>query len=137
MNVRVLNRCLWVGCLIGLYILVSAHAPVLLTISADTGSMEPNIHGGDISFIDPTVTIDDIDESDVVVYESDEIRPGDFIGHRVIVNSSTDGLVTKGDNERFTDQHPSVGEPQVTDDNLEGRVWYTVETSRLLNLLPY
>ncbi len=57
-----------------------------------SGSMEPKLHVGSLSFINKNVKLEDIKEGDIVAYKSDKI----LVAHRV-KSVEQNGLITKGD----------------------------------------
>jgi len=63
------------------------------------------------------VDFDEIEVGDVIVYKFPNKEP---VIHRV-VGKSNNTLITKGDNNRVTDQQSSVIAPPITEENVEGR----------------
>ena len=65
----------------------------------ETGSMEPTIKRGSLSFINKHIKYDNINNNDIIAY----ILPsGSKVTHRVI-NITEDGFETKGDNNNLSD----------------------------------
>lgn len=65
----------------------------------ETGSMEPVIHAGSISFINRHAKYDDIKQGDVIAFT---VATGDRVTHRVI-NITEEGFETKGDANSASD----------------------------------
>lgn len=80
-----------------------------------TDSMEPTIEEGDGFVTIPAAIAGPVEAGDVVVYDARAIHDGGFVTHRVI-DSTTDGYVTRGDANPFTDQ--DTGEPPVGDEQI-------------------
>ena len=116
--------------LAGLFLALLFLSPIMVNPVAFTGSMEPNLKGGDILIIDESVDESDLEVGDIIKYESQAISPGDSIVHRI--TADFDGFETRGDNRYATDQQLPNSEPRITNDNLEGKVIYVIPTSRLL-----
>ena len=57
-----------------------------------SGSMEPTLHVGSLSFINKNISIDEIEKGDIVAFKADKV----LVAHRVY-SVEKDGLVTKGD----------------------------------------
>lgn len=90
-------------------------------------SMEPVIHQYDTIIVDTSVDISDIEEDDIILYNSGGIE----IAHRVVYRQlDSDGvsLVTKGDNNPIVDDEP------VTSEQYIGKV---VKLLRTYKILPY
>lgn len=107
----VLVLTLIVGSLIG--------QPVLLSFVV-SGSMSPTIQEGDGFVAIPDQVAGDIEEGDVVVFESREIQGGELTTHRV-VGQTDRGYITRGDANPFTDQDGS--EPPVTESQIVAVAW--------------
>jgi len=91
--------------------------PILLGY-VTTDSMEPEISAGDGFVVLPTAVTDDAAEGDVVVFEAQRLNGGGLTTHRV-VDRTTEGYVTKGDNNPFTDQDGP--EPPVSDQQIRAK----------------
>ncbi len=85
--------------------------PILLGF-VETGSMEPTIDTGDGFVAIPSELTDDPEPGDVIVFEATNIQGGGLTTHRVVEETSQ-GYVTRGDANPFTDQ--DSGEPHVRD----------------------
>ncbi len=89
----------------------------------ESNSMEPTYNRGDLVFWRP-VSMDEVEKGDIVVYSS-EARRGEIIIHRVVEieeNGEQKRLITKGDNNNYTDQSgPHYPEPPVTENELLGK----------------
>ena len=89
-----------------------------------SGSMQPTLYRGDIVFWTPT-SIENVEEGDIIVFQSG-LEEDVIISHRVEEVQDDSGrveLITKGDNNNFTDQSgPHFPEPPVTSSNYHGKV---------------
>jgi signal peptidase len=65
----------------------------------ESGSMEPNIKTGSLSFINKHVKYDDIKVNDIIAFS---VETGNKVTHRV-VNITDEGLETKGDANNLSD----------------------------------
>ncbi len=65
----------------------------------ETGSMEPGIQRGSLSFINTHVDYDSINENDVIAFS---LSSGKKVTHRVI-KKTDEGLETKGDSNNISD----------------------------------
>jgi signal peptidase len=88
--------------------------PVLLAY-VDSGSMEPTIDEGDGFLTVPAVVAGPPAEGDVITFRAQEIEGGGLTTHR-IVGETSEGYITRGDANPFTDQDGS--EPPVTEDRI-------------------
>ncbi|ELY45004.1 signal peptidase I [Natronorubrum sulfidifaciens] len=93
--------------------------PILLGYVA-TGSMEPTMDAGDGFVAIPSAVTGSVTDGDVVVFEARELHGGGLTTHRV-VGETSEGYVTKGDANPFTDQ--DGGEPHVTDGQIVAKAW--------------
>jgi len=107
----VLVLTLIVGALVG--------QPVLLSFVV-SGSMSPTIQEGDGFVAIPAQVAGDIEQGDVIVFESQEIRGGELTTHRV-VGETESGYITRGDANPFTDQDGA--EPPVTESQVVAVAW--------------
>jgi signal peptidase len=82
--------------------------------------MSPTIQEGDGFVVVPDQLTGDIDEGDVVVFQSQEIEGGELTTHR-IVGETDRGYITKGDGNPFTDQDGV--EPPVTESQIVATAW--------------
>lgn len=89
--------------------------PALLAF-VETGSMEPTLNAGDGFVAVPAALAGDVQEGDVVVFESEHIHGGQLTTHRV-VDARDSGYITQGDANPFSDQ--SGNEPPVTDGQIK------------------
>ena len=88
-------------------------------IGVATGSMEPNIHVGDMVLIDQKVSVNDIHVGDVIQYGLNSYT----VIHRVEQKYQEDGhtyFITKGDNNDDSDLKP------VSEGQLKGKVIYRI-----------
>jgi signal peptidase len=82
--------------------------------------MEPTIDVGDGFVAVPPDAAGEIDEGDIIVFESEQIQGGGLTTHRV-VDVTAEGYVTQGDNNPFTDQ--DGGEPPVSRTEVKAVAW--------------
>jgi len=88
--------------------------PVLLAF-VETGSMSPTIEAGDGFIAIPDTLSGSTERGDVVVYQAQVIEGGGLTTHR-IVGENSQGYITRGDANAFTDQddgEPPVKEAQI------------------------
>lgn len=81
----------------------------------ETDSMEPQLDPGDGYIGVPRPLAGDIEPNDVITYEAQSLGGGGLTTHRVVEETSG-GYITKGDNNPFTDQdgpEPPVTEAQI------------------------
>lgn len=64
-----------------------------------SGSMEPKLHTGSLSFINKNIKYEDIKEQDIVAYKTSS---GALVSHRVI-KIEKDGFITQGDANKVDD----------------------------------
>jgi signal peptidase I len=122
----------------GTVIYVTAFALLLFWaffVQADTRrvdgySMLPTLEGGDLVVIQ-NVPIDQIHIGDIIVYNGLCSAQGESVVHRVI-NITSQGLITKGDNNQYTDQHYGIAISPITQQCLEGKVIFVVPYVELL-----
>ncbi|WP_229775265.1 signal peptidase I [Haloarcula sebkhae] len=93
--------------------------PVLLSFVV-SGSMSPTIQEGDGFVAIPEQVAGDIEQGDVIVFQSQEIRGGELTTHRV-VGETDRGYITRGDANPFTDQDGA--EPPVTESQIVAVAW--------------
>jgi len=80
-----------------------------------TGSMSPTLEPGDGFVAVPPALAGDIEQGDVVTFEAEEIQGGGLTTHR-IVRETSEGYITRGDANPFTDQ--DGGEPPVRETDI-------------------
>lgn len=100
------------------------------TRRVDGYSMLPTLEGGDLVVIQ-NVPIDQVHVGDIIVYNSLCSAGGESVVHRVVQISSA-GLITKGDNNAGTDQADRIAVGPITQQCLEGKVIYVVPYVELL-----
>jgi len=100
------------------------------TRRVDGFSMLPTLEGGDLVVIQG-VPLSDLHVGDIVVYNHLCSGGGESVVHRV-VNISTDGLITKGDNNPRTDQASNIAVSPITQQCLEGKVVFVIPYVELL-----
>jgi signal peptidase len=81
-----------------------------------TGSMSPTLEPGDGFVAVPPALAGDIEQGDVVTFTAEEIQGGGLTTHRV-VGETSEGFVTRGDANPFTDQ--DGGEPPVRETDIK------------------
>ena len=100
-----------------------------------SGSMEPQVQRGDVIIWVPA-TAEDLEIGDVAIFSSYKWKDT-TVSHRVVNITYKGGvayLVTKGDNNNYTDQ--ARGEPTVSSGNLLGK-GMTVGDDKRLFKIPY
>jgi len=105
------------------------------TRRVDGTSMLPTLEGGDLVVIQ-SAAISQIHVGDIIVYGAPCSAGGESVVHRVVSNTS-DGLITKGDNNPGTDQALGIaqyqGHPQpIIQQCLEGKVVFVIPYVELL-----
>ena len=100
------------------------------TRRVDGYSMLPTLEGGDLVVIQG-VPISDIRVGDIIVYNGYCSSLGQSVIHRV-VNVTSSGLITKGDNNPETDQASNIAVSPITAQCLEGKVVYVIPYVELL-----
>jgi signal peptidase I len=100
------------------------------TRRVDGHSMLPTLEGGDLVVIQ-NVPIDQVHVGDIVVYNSLCSTGGESVVHRVVDITSA-GLITKGDNNPSTDQSSNIASGPITQQCLEGKVVYVIPYVELL-----
>jgi len=122
----------------GTIIYVVAFALLLLWayfVQADTRrvdgySMLPTLEGGDLVVIQP-VPISDVHLGDIIVYNNLCSTGGESVVHRVVQVTSA-GLITKGDNNPGNDQSLNIAATPITAQCLEGKVVFVIPYVELL-----
>jgi len=100
------------------------------TRRVDGTSMLPTLEGGDLVVIQG-VPISDVHVGDIVVYNSLCSTSGLSVVHRIVQVTSS-GLITKGDNNGATDQASSIAFAPITQQCLEGKVVFAIPYVELL-----
>lgn len=100
------------------------------TRRVDGTSMLPTLEGGDLVVIQH-VPIRDIHMGDIIVYNNLCSTSGVSVVHRV-VNITSAGLITKGDNNGYTDQVANIAFTPITQQCLEGKVVFVIPYVELL-----
>ncbi len=121
------------------YVYVAAFALLLFWayfVQADTRrvdgfSMLPTLEGGDLVVIQ-NVPLDQIHVGDIIVYSGLCSTMGESVVHRVVQITSS-GLITKGDNNPQPDQYlHQIATGPITQQCLEGKVVYVIPYVELL-----
>jgi signal peptidase len=84
-------------------------------VFVETGSMEPTLQVNDGFVAIPSFLAGDPEPGDVILYEAQELGGGGLTTHRV-VRETSEGYITQGDANPFTDQdgnEPPVAEGQI------------------------
>ena len=102
------------------------------TRRVDGHSMLPTLEGGDLVVLQ-SVPIGDIHVGDIIVYGAPCSAGGESVVHRVINITST-GLITKGDNNQHPDQYlqAEIAVSPITQQCLEGKVVFVIPYVELL-----
>ena len=94
------------------------------TRRVDGYSMLPTLEGGDLVVIQ-NVPISQIHVGDIIVYNSLCSTEGLSVVHRVVA-ITPGGLITKGDNNPYTDQASNIASGPITQQCLEGKVVFVI-----------
>ncbi len=102
------------------------------TRRVDGYSMLPTLEGGDLVVIQGA-SISDVHVGDIIVYNGLCSSGGESVVHRV-VQITSGGLITKGDNNPNTDQSPlsNIAVSPITQQCLEGKVVFVIPYVELL-----
>ena len=100
------------------------------TRRVDGRSMLPTLEGGDLVVIQ-SVPMGDVHVGDIIVYNGLCSTSGVSVVHRV-VGSVSAGLVTKGDNNAYTDQASGIAIGPITQKCLEGKIVFVIPYVELL-----
>jgi signal peptidase I len=100
------------------------------TRRVDGKSMLPTLEGGDLVVIQG-VQVSDVHVGDIVVYNNLCSSQGESVVHRV-VNITSGGLVTKGDNNPSNDIVSNISVSPITQRCLEGKVVFVIPYVELL-----
>lgn len=98
-----------------LLLLVSQLIGQPMIVFVETGSMAPTLEPNDGYVAVPTMFSGEIEEGDVILFDSQELGGGELTTHRV-VGETDEGYITQGDANPFTDQdgeEPPVAEGQI------------------------
>ena len=100
------------------------------TRRVDGFSMLPTLEGGDLVVIQG-VPMNDVHVGDIVVYNNLCSTGGESVVHRV-VNITSNGLITKGDNNRANDSVSGISISPINQRCLEGKVVFVIPYVELL-----
>ena len=100
------------------------------TRRVDGFSMLPTLEGGDLVVIQG-VPVSDVHVGDIVVYNNLCSTGGESVVHRV-VNITSNGLITKGDNNPYNDFAAGISASPITQRCLEGKVVFVIPYVELL-----
>lgn len=98
-------------------------------------SMLPTLETGDLVVIE-NVSISSVHVGDIIVYGPPCSISGESVIHRV-VETSSGGLTTKGDNNPTTDQEGGIASQPITQKCLIGKVVFVIPYLERLSDLPY
>ena len=101
------------------------------TRRVDGISMKPTLEGGDLVVIQQ-VPLGDVHVGDIIVYNALCSVNGVSVVHRVVAITSSGGLITKGDNNKVTDQQGGIASSPITQRCLEGKVVFVIPYVELL-----
>ncbi len=131
--------------MVGVVVFLVLFAYLLLTYTrrVESTSMLPTLEPGDLVVL-ANVPISDVKLGDVIVYEHPCVADPrvDLVVHRV-VDITSNGLITKGDNNPYLDQSPNeigagpIANSPITQGCLVGKVVYVVPYVERLASLPY
>lgn len=93
--------------------------PILLSF-VTSDSMSPTLNEGDGFVAIPAQLSGEVQPGDVVVFTAEELSSGGLTTHRV-VGKTSEGYITKGDNNPFTDQDST--EPPVSEQDILATAW--------------
>lgn len=111
----VLNMIMTIICILGI-VFIGLFLYGIQPYVVESGSMEPVIQTGSVSFINKRIDYNDVKIGDIIAFKIDT---GAFATHRV-VEMSESGIVTKGDANR------NVDSVITTKDNYVGKNIFTV-----------
>lgn len=123
--------------LVGLvvFLVLFAYLELVYARRVDGVSMLPTLEQGDLVVVQ-NVPYGDIHVGDIIVYDPPCSATGFSVIHRVVEVTSS-GFVTKGDNNGGTDQALRIASSPVTPDCVVGKVTFVVPYIERLSLLPY
>ncbi len=101
------------------------------TRRVDGVSMLPTLEGGDLVVIQ-NVPVNQIHVGDIIVYSGVCSAQGESVVHRVVNITAGGGLITKGDNNRYTDQYSHIATGPIIQQCLEGKVVFVIPYVELL-----
>jgi len=117
-----------------LFLVIFAYLELTFTRRVDGTSMLPTFEEGDLVVIQ-SVPFRDLKVGDIIVYNPPCAVTGQSVIHRII-GFAGGGLVTKGDNNPYSDPGPISNGP-VTEDCYVGKVVYVVPYIERIASLPY
>jgi len=117
-----------------LFLLLFAYLELTYTRRVDGTSMLPTFEEGDLVVIQ-SVPFSDLKVGDIIVYNPPCAITGESVIHRII-GFSGGGLVTKGDNNPYSDPGPISNGP-VTENCYVGKVVYVIPYIERIASLPY
>jgi signal peptidase I len=117
-----------------LFLLVFAYLELTYTRRVDGTSMLPTFEEGDLVVV-VSVPYGDLRIGDIIVYNPPCAITGESVIHRIIGFSGS-GVVTKGDNNPYSDPGPISNGP-VTENCYVGKVVYAVPYIERIASLPY
>jgi signal peptidase I len=118
-----------------IFLLVFAYVELTYTRRVDGTSMLPTLEEGDLVVIQ-NIPFTDLHVGDIIVYDPPCSLTGSSVIHR-IVNFSGDGVVTRGDNNPYTDIAGHIADGPVTANCFVGKVVFVVPYIERIASLPY
>ncbi len=117
-----------------IFLLAFAYLELTYTRRVENTSMLPTLEPGDLVVIQG-VTLSSLKVGDIIVYDPPCSTTGVSVIHRVI-QFQGGGVVTRGDNNGYTDIAGGLSDGPVTLDCVEGRVVFVIPYVELLASLP-
>lgn len=117
------------------FLIVFAYVELTYTRRVDGTSMLPTLEQGDLVVIQ-SVPFSDLKVGDIIVYSPPCSATGESVIHR-IVNVSGDGVITRGDNNGYTDPAGGISRGPVTASCYVGQVVFIVPYIERIASLPY
>lgn len=117
------------------FLIVFAYVELTYTRRVDGTSMLPTLEEGDLVIIQ-NVPFSDLHVGDIIVYNPPCSATGSSVIHR-IVNFSSGGAVTRGDNNGYTDIAGGIATGPITANCYVGKVVLVVPYIERIASLPY
>ena len=118
-----------------IFLAVFAYLELTYTRRVDGTSMLPTFEEGDLVVVDH-VPFTSLHIGDVIVYSPPCSLNGASVIHRVVQNTSQ-GFVTKGDNNPYTDPGGRISDGPITSNCYVGKVVFVVPYIERIASLPY
>lgn len=117
-----------------IFLLAFAYLELTYTRRVENTSMLPTLEPGDLVLIQ-SATMSNLKIGDIIVYDPPCSTTGVSVIHRV-VQFQGGGVVTRGDNNGYTDIAGGLSDGPVTQECIEGKVVFVVPYVELLASLP-